>query len=157
VPVSEVGVGDPIPDVQVWRSTSETIGLRELAGESPYLLLSYLFDWSSTCTNELSELNARRAELLDTGVTPYGISRDSPWSHVAWQQALDVEVPLLSDWTGEAVRALGIEQEFRGLPDVARRAAFVVDENGIIRGAWRYGASEVSDFDMLVEAARSLS
>jgi peroxiredoxin len=155
--VTEVGVGDPIPDVQVWRSTSETIGLRELAGESPYLLLSYLFDWSSTCTNELSELNARRAELLDTGVTPYGISRDSPWSHVAWQQALDVEVPLLSDWTGEAVRALGIEQEFRGLPDVARRAAFVVDENGIIRGAWRYGASEVSDFDMLVEATRSLS
>ena len=155
--MSEVGVGDPIPDAQVWRSTSETVGLRELAGESPYLLLSYLFDWSSTCTNELSELNARRAELLDTGVTPYGISRDSPWSHVAWQQALDVEVPLLSDWTGEAVRALGIEQEFRGLPDVARRAAFVVDENGIIRGAWRYGASEVSDFDMLVEAARSLS
>jgi peroxiredoxin len=152
-----IGVGDPIPDVQVWRSTSEAVGLRELAGESPYLLLSYLFDWSSTCTNELSELNGRRAELLGTGVTPYGISRDSPWSHVAWTQALDIEVPLLSDWTGEAVRALGIEQEFRGLTDVARRAAFVVDENGIIRGAWRYGASEVSDFDMLVEAARSLS
>jgi peroxiredoxin len=152
-----IGVGDPIPDAQVWRSTSETVGLRELAGESPYLLLSYLFDWSSTCTNELSELNGRRAELLGTGVTPYGISRDSPWSHVAWTQALDIEVPLLSDWTGEAVRALGIEQEFRGLTDVARRAAFVVDENGIIRGAWRYGASEVSDFDMLVEAARSLS
>ena len=155
--MSDVGVGDSIPDVQVWRSTSEIVGLAELAAESPYLLLSYLFDWSSTCTNELSELNARRAELLDSGVMPYGISRDSPWSHVAWQQALDVEVPLLSDWTGEAVRALGIGQEFRGLPDVARRAAFVVDENGIIRGAWRYGASEVSDFDMLVEAARSLS
>jgi len=152
-----VGVGDPIPDVQVWRSTSESVGLRELADESPYLLLSYLFDWSSTCTNELSELNTRRAELLETGVAPYGISRDSPWSHVAWQQALDVDVPLLSDWTGEAVRALEIVQEFRGLPDVARRAAFVVDGKGIIRGAWRYGASEVSDFDMLVEAARSLS
>ena len=55
------------------------------------------------------------------------------------------------------MRALGIVQEFRGLPDVARRSAFVVDESGIIRGAWRYGASEVSDFDMLVEAARSLS
>jgi peroxiredoxin len=150
-------IGDPIPDVHVWRSTSETVGLRELASESPYLLLSYLFDWSSTCTNELSELNARREELLGTGVAPYGISRDSPWSHVAWQQALDIEVPLLSDWTGEAVRTLGIGQEFRGLPDVARRAAFVVDESGIIRGAWRYGASEVSDFDMLVEAARSLS
>lgn len=152
-----IGIGDSIPDVSVWRSTSELVGLHELAGEGPYLLLSYLFDWSSTCTNELSELNARRQELLGTGVTPYGISRDSPWSHVAWQQALDIEVGLLSDWSGEAVRALDIVQEFRGLPDVARRAAFVVDGNGIIRGAWRYGASEVSDFDMLVEAARSLS
>jgi peroxiredoxin len=151
------GEGDLVPDVDVWRSTTESLTLRDLAGESPYLLLSYLFDWSSTCTNELSELNARRSELLETGVTPYGISRDSPWSHVAWTQALDIEVGLLSDWSGEAVKALDIAHEFRGLPDVARRAAFVVDGSGIIRGAWRYGASEVSDFDRLVEAARSLS
>jgi peroxiredoxin len=152
-----IGVGDPVPDVRVWRSTTESLTLPELARESPYLLLSYLFDWSSTCTNELTELNARRAELLETDVAPYGISRDSPWSHAAWQQALDVEVGLLSDWSGEAVRALEITQEFRGLPEVARRAAFVVDGEGIIRGAWRYGASEVSDFDHLVAAARSLS
>ena len=152
-----IGEGDLVPDVEVWRSTTESLTLRDLAGESPYLLLSYLFDWSSTCTNELSELNARRSDLLETGVTPYGISRDSPWSHVAWTQALDIEVGLLSDWSGEAVKALNIAQEFRGLPDVARRAAFVVDGSGIIRGAWRYGASEVSDFDRLVEAARSLS
>ena len=152
-----IGEGDLVPDVTVWRSTTESLTLRELAGESPYLLLSYLFDWSSTCTNELSELNARRSELLGTGVTPYGISRDSPWSHAAWTQALDIEVGLLSDWSGEAVRALEIVREYRGLPDVAGRAAFVVDGSGIIRGAWRYGASEVSDFDRLVGAARSLS
>jgi len=152
-----IGDGDLVPDITVWRSTTESLTLRELAGESPYLLLSYLFDWSSTCTNELTELNARRDELLETGMAPYGISRDSPWSHVAWMQALDIEIGLLSDWSGEAVRALAIGHEFRGLPDVARRAAFVVDGSGIIRGAWRYGASEVSDFDRLVEAARSLS
>lgn len=152
-----IDVGDRVPDVRVWRSTTDSLTLLELAEESPYLLLSYLFDWSSTCTNELTELNARRADLLATGVTPYGISRDSPWSHVAWQQALDLDVGLLSDWSGEAVRALEITHEFRGLPDVARRAAFVVDGQGIIRGAWRYGASEVSDFDHLVAAARSLS
>ena len=149
-----IGVGDPIPDVQVWRSTSETVGLRELAAESPYLLLSYLFDWSSTCTNELSELNARRNELLATGVAPYGISRALVPRRLA-AGARPRCSPAPTD--GEAVRALGIVQEFRGLPDVARRAAFVVDEEGIIRGAWRYGASEVSDFDMLVESARSLS
>ena len=153
-----IGVGDAIPDVRVWRSTSESVGLRELAGEAPYLLLSYLFDWSSTCTNELSELNARRADLLATGVTPYGLSRDSPFSHVAWQQASGHRHPA----------ALRLDRRRRartrpraGVPGHARRGqtrrAFVVDGDGIIRSAWRYGESEVSDFDRLVTAARSLS
>jgi peroxiredoxin len=152
-----IGIGDTMPDARVWRSTTESVTLRSLADESPYLLLSYVFDWSSTCTNELSELHERRGELAEAGVTPYGISRDSPFSHAAWTQALDIEVGLLSDWNGEAVAALELGQEFRGLQDVARRAAFLVDGTGIIRGAWRYGPSEVSDFDALVSAARSLS
>ena len=44
-----------------------------------------------------------------------GISRDSPWSHVAWMQALDLNFPLLSDWNAEAVRGFGVAHEFRGL------------------------------------------
>ena len=87
----------------------------------------------------------------------YAISRDSPWSHIAWSQALDLDVTLLSDWNGDAVRAFGIAQEYRGLADVAARSAFLVDRQGIIRGAWRYGSSELPDLDELVSAARSLS
>ena len=88
---------------------------------------------------------------------PSGVSRDSPWSHVAWAQALDLDVPLLSDWNAEAVRALGIARDYRGLADVAERTAFLVDRTGMIRGAWRYDTSEVPDFDELLAAARSLS
>jgi glutaredoxin-dependent peroxiredoxin len=90
-------------------------------------------------------------------VRTYAISRDSPWSHVAWAQALDLDVPLLSDWNAEAVRALGIARDYRGLADVAERTAFLVDRTGMIRGAWRYDTSEVPDFDELLAAARSLS
>jgi peroxiredoxin len=87
----------------------------------------------------------------------YGISRDSPWSHIAWTQALDLNVPLLSDWNAEAVHAFGITQEFRGLHDIAVRSAFLVDGSGAVQGAWRYGASEVPDLDELLAAARELS
>ena len=90
-------------------------------------------------------------------MTAYGLSRDSPWSHVAWRQALDLDVELLSDWNGDAVRALGAAQNYRGLCDVARRSAFLVDGEGIIREAWRFESSEVPDFDVLLSAARSLS
>ena len=40
--------GEPTPQARVWRSTTESLDLRELAAEGPYLLLFYLFDWSST-------------------------------------------------------------------------------------------------------------
>jgi hypothetical protein len=43
-----IGAGEPVPEVRVWRSTREAVGLRELASAGPYLLLFYLFDWSST-------------------------------------------------------------------------------------------------------------
>jgi peroxiredoxin len=87
----------------------------------------------------------------------YGISRDSPWSHVAWAQALDLgDLGLLSDWHGEAVRAFGVAQDYRGLRDVARRSAFLVDGVGIIRGAWRYASSQVPDFDELLSAVHLL-
>jgi peroxiredoxin len=87
----------------------------------------------------------------------FGISRDSPWSHVAWSQALDLEVPLLSDWNGDATRGFGVAHDYRGLQDVADRSAFLVDGEGIIRGAWRYEPGQIPDFDELLAAARSLS
>jgi hypothetical protein len=43
-----IPTGEQVPDARVWRSTSESATLRELAGGGPFLLLFYLFDWSST-------------------------------------------------------------------------------------------------------------
>ena len=65
--------------------------------------------------------------------------------------------PLLSDWNGEAVEAFGVAHDYVGMKGVARRTAFLVDGGGTVRGAWRYGSSEVPDADELVAAARALS
>jgi peroxiredoxin len=90
-------------------------------------------------------------------VTPFGISRDSAWSHRAWREALDLDIALLSDWNGDAVGAFGVGHEYRGMEGVAGRTAFLVDGEGIIRGSWTYETAEVPDFDELLVAARSLS
>jgi peroxiredoxin len=103
-------------------------------------------------------LRDRKAELEAASVKTYGISRDSPWSHVAWAQVLDLgDAPLLSDWNGEAIRGFDVEQDYRGMRGVAERSTFLVDGDGIIRGAWLYEPGELPDFDELVSAARSLS
>ncbi len=88
---------------------------------------------------------------------PIGISRDSPWTHIAWAQTLDLNFGLLSDWNAEATRGFGVAHTFRGFDDVAERSAFLVDIGGIVRGAWRYDAGEVPDVDELLDAARALS
>jgi peroxiredoxin len=90
-------------------------------------------------------------------VNVYAVSRDSPWTHIAWSQTLDLNFPLISDWNAEAVRSFDIAFEFRGLKDVAQRSAFLVDQAGTVRGAWAYGTSELPDFDELLAAAQALS
>ena len=87
---------------------------------------------------------------------PFGVSRDSPWTHIAWAQALDLNVPLLSDWNAEAVHGFRLSHTFRGLRDVAERSAFLVGRDGTVLAAWRYDESEVPDFDELLDAARAL-
>jgi glutaredoxin-dependent peroxiredoxin len=101
-------------------------------------------------------LRDRAADFEAAGVQAAGISRDSPWSHIAWMQALDLNFPLLSDWNADAVRDFGIARTFRGFTDVAERAAFLIDLGGIVRGAWHYADGEVPDFDALIASARSL-
>jgi glutaredoxin-dependent peroxiredoxin len=102
-------------------------------------------------------LRDRSADFDAAGVQPIGISRDSPWCHIAWTQALDLSFGLLSDFNGDATRAFGIGFEFRGLRDVSQRSAFLVDETGTIRGAWGYDTGELPDVDVLLEAARGLN
>jgi glutaredoxin-dependent peroxiredoxin len=104
----------------------------------------------------MSLLRDRRKELEAVGVQPFGISRDSPWTHVAWIQVLDLNFPLLSDWNAEAVRGFGVAQEFRGMRDIAERSAFLVDGDGIVRAAWRYDGGAVPDLDELLAAATQL-
>jgi peroxiredoxin len=101
-------------------------------------------------------LRDRGAEFAELGVQVIGVSRDSPWTHIAWAQVLDLNFRLLSDWNAGAVHALGIAWEFRGLRDVAQRSAFLADEDGTVRGAWRYDSGELPDVDELLAAARSL-
>ena len=71
-------------------------------------------------------------------------------------QALDLDFPLLSDWNAEATRGFGVGYEHNGMRDVSRRSAFLVDTEGLVRGAWAYEPSELPDLDVLLEAARAL-
>jgi peroxiredoxin len=102
-------------------------------------------------------LRDRRDEFEAAGVRVYGVSRDSPYSHVAWSEVLELNFPLLSDWNGEATTGFGVVRpDYGGLRGVAERSAFLIGEDGTVRAAWRYETGEVPDVDELLSAARAL-
>ena len=43
-----IGVGEDAPDARVWLTPRDEVQLNEVAEGSPFLILFYLFDWSST-------------------------------------------------------------------------------------------------------------
>jgi len=71
-------------------------------------------------------------------------------------QALDLDFPLLSDWNAEATHGFGVGFEHNGMRDVSRRSAFLLDSEGVIRGAWGYANDELPDLDELIAAAQAL-
>ena len=71
-------------------------------------------------------------------------------------QALDLDFPLLSDWNGEATHGFGVAHDHRGLRDVSERSAFLIDRDGLVRGAWRYESTGMPDLEALLAAARTL-
>jgi peroxiredoxin len=97
-------------------------------------------------------LRDRGDDLAAAGIRALAISRDSPWSHLAWAQTLGVDVPLLSDWNGEATRAFGVAVEPLGMRDVPARASFLVEDGMTIRESWMHGR-ELPDLDAVIASA----
>jgi peroxiredoxin len=86
----------------------------------------------------------------------FAVSRDSPYSHRRYAEQQWLTFPLLSDWSGEAVRAFGVTQTLDGMADTPVRSCFLIDADGIIRGTWRYDDDEVPDVEALLAAAHAL-
>jgi peroxiredoxin len=97
-------------------------------------------------------LRDRSDDLAEAGVLPFAISRDSVWSHAAWAQTLGVDVPLLSDWNGEATRAFGVAVESLGMEDVPARSAFLIEDGEVIKEAWMLGR-DLPDIDAVIATA----
>jgi len=77
------------------------------------------------------------------------------WSHRAWSDALGVDVPLLSDWNGDVVRAFGVAVELGGMRDIPARASFLIEDGETVRASWMHGR-DLPDIDAVIEAARAV-
>ncbi|HEX6510483.1 MAG TPA: redoxin domain-containing protein [Chloroflexota bacterium] len=107
----------------------------------------------------MSQFRDAYDEFRREGVEVAAISVDSPYSHRAWSKELGgIPYPLLSDFAREFLEQYGVPENTAGLlPRTARRSAFVIDSEGIVRYVWYPPEGRgLPPIDEILEAVRAL-
>ncbi|MFD0892576.1 redoxin domain-containing protein [Luteolibacter ambystomatis] len=135
-------VGDKAPDFTLVTKTANGPALVKLAdqiGKSNILLLFVPMAFTGGCTTELCGITNALDEYSALDATVYGISGDNPFAQEAWAQKEGIHLTLLSDYEHAVAKAYGVAYE-QFLPEanlimggVAKRSAFVIDKEGVIR------------------------
>jgi glutaredoxin-dependent peroxiredoxin len=128
--------GDQAPDFTLKNTSMEEVSLSSFRGTSNVLLLFVPFAFTGVCTQELCDITQGLSGYADLDAEVLGISVDSPFSQKAWAEKEGIGIALLSDLNKEVSAAYGAQYgELLGYTGVAKRSAFIVDKQGVVRFA----------------------
>jgi peroxiredoxin len=135
----------------------DQFALKEYVGDAVVVLCFYQADFGPHCSPRDCWLQELDLLALQRNVTVLGVGPDTAYSHRAFADRANLDMPLLADTAGTAAEAFGVLDEFEGHRRVPRRAVFVVDDRGVVRYAWEAGErDERPDVDAVREAVRSV-
>ena len=120
-------VGDRAPDFAL-EGTEGRFRLSDHRGRR-VVLLFYPGDDTAVCTKQFCSYRDRSDDMSALDAVVVGISHQDLDSHQAFTAHHGLTVPLLADVDREVASAYGVSAPVLG----TRRAAFVVDEDGIVR------------------------
>jgi peroxiredoxin len=151
-----LAVGSKAPDFTLPTKTPDgprPVRLSENFGSKNTLLLFFPMAFTGTCTQEMCSVGNGLGEYANLNCAVYGISGDNPFAQEAWAQKEQIKVPLLSDYEHRVAQDYGVAYDSflpqlnLGFSGVAKRAAFLIDRDGIIQYAEvRDDARELPNF-----------
>ncbi|GAA4337082.1 redoxin domain-containing protein [Flaviaesturariibacter amylovorans] len=126
--------GQPAPDFTLFDSDKQEVTLSSLRGRH-VLLLFFPAAFTSVCTAELCSVRDSLKDFEGMNAYPLGISVDSPFTLARYKAEQELNFPLLSDFNKEVSTTYGAlyENFVFGMKGVSKRAAFVIDPEGILR------------------------
>lgn len=128
--------GEQAPTFKLYSSEKEEVSLDQFKGQN-VVLLFFPMAFTSVCTDELCHIRDSIADYNNLNAKVVGISVDSPFTLEKFKGEQELNFPLLSDFNKEASRAYdAIYEDFvLGMKGVSKRAAFVIDGDGVVRHA----------------------
>ena len=129
-----IDVGAKAPDFALPNQDRETVRLSDEVKKGPVVLAFMPAAFSSVCTTEMCNFRDSASELNAVNATVLGVSVDTFFALKAWADAQKIPFTLLSDYNKDVIRQYDVANpDMIGLKDIAKRAVFVIDRNGIVR------------------------
>lgn len=165
--IMAINTGDKAPDftlVTKGAEGPELVKLSDLVGKSNLVLLFVPMAFTGVCTTEFCDISSGISDYEALDAKVIGISGDNPFAQAAWAEKEGITITLLSDYEHEVVKAYGVAYE-QFLPEanlimggVAKRSAFVIDKEGIVRYAEvQDHPKDLPDFDKVKETLKGLA
>ena len=136
--------GDTAPDftlVTAEPDGASLVTLSAITAGKKTILLFFPMAFTGPCTDEICSVSETLDRYTELGAQVIGISGDNPFAQAAWAEKEGIRVTLLSDYEHNVAKQWGVAYE-SFLPDkslpmggVAKRSAFVIDGEGVIRYA----------------------
>jgi peroxiredoxin len=152
-------VGQAAPDFTLFNTEKQEVSLSSFKGQ-PVVLLFFPLAFTSVCTAELCSVRDNIAQFNGVNAQVLGISVDSLFTLAKFKEDQHLNFPLLSDFNKETSTAYGaIYEKFGfGMLGVSKRAAFVLDKEGVIAYAEVLeNAGEQPSFENIHAALGSLA
>lgn len=143
-------VGDKAPDFKLKNTELKEVSLGDFNGKK-VVLHFFPLAFTGVCTTQLCTMRDSFGYYDGLNAQVLGVSVDSPFALAKFKEEQAYQFPLLSDFNKEAAAAYGaLYEDFLGMTGVAKRAAFVIDEEGkIIFAEVLENAGDLPDFERI--------
>lgn len=154
-----VTVGSIAPDFTLKNSDGQDVSLSSFKGQKNVVILFFPLAFTGVCTTELCSTRDSLAIYNSLNAEVLAISVDSFFTLKQFKEANQLNFNLLSDFNKDTAKAYGaLYDEFFGMHGVAKRSAFVVDKEGIIRYAEVLDdAKDLPNFNAIQEILKGLN
>lgn len=146
--------GQQAPDFTLYNTLKQPVQLSSLRG-SKVVLLFFPAAFTGTCTKELCSVRDDLSWYNNVNAKVFGISTDAVFSLIRYKEEQNLNFELLSDFNKTVCGTYGSQYEtfILDMKGVAKRSAFVIDENGVVVYAEVLeSAGDIPDFDKIKAA-----
>ncbi len=153
-----ISVGQTAPDFTLHNTEKNKVSLADFRNKN-VLILFFPLAFTGVCTNELCSMRDSLAEYNNLNAEVIGISVDSLFTLDRFKKENNLNFTLLSDFNKEAATAYGClyDSFVFDMHGVAKRSAFVVDGQGVVRYAEVLeSAGDLPNFQAIQDCLKAL-